>query len=99
MENLLATDDHIVFARRHVTRCMGSHRLFEAAPDTITDNRIADFLRDGEADAGRIVIAPVENFHQKKPPAALFTTPDGKKVGSLAKPWRRQKSSFAVVRQ
>lgn len=86
MENLLATDDHIVFARPHVTHCLGSHRLLEAAPDTIADDRIADFLGDGEADTGSFVIAPVENFHQKKPPAALFTTPDGQKVGSLAEP-------------
>ena len=41
---------------------------------------LPDLLGDGEADARRRLVATVQHFEQKKPPAALFTTPDGQKL-------------------
>lgn len=55
-------------------------------PDTVADNRIADLLGDGVADARRQAVAAVENFNEKKPPASLFTTTDGQEFRALQKP-------------
>ena len=78
---------------------MGAYRLFQAAANAIAHNRIANFLGDREADAWCIFGSSIENFHEEKPPAALFTPPDGQKLSSLAKPQRRRKFSFAGSRQ
>ena len=62
---------------------MHAHSLSEPPPDAVADNRIADLLGDGVADTRRSAVAAVENFDQKKPPAALFTTADGQESARL----------------
>jgi hypothetical protein len=78
---------------------MDANRLFEAAANAVADNRIAYLFGDRETDARCIGCATVQNFHEEKPPATFFTTPDGQKLSSLAKPQRRRKFSLAGSRQ
>jgi hypothetical protein len=85
-EYFLAPDDDIVVARRHVTGGIGTHGLFQPPPYAIADHGIADLLGHGVADARAPAVAPVEDFNEKKPPTALFATPDSQEFCALQKP-------------
>jgi hypothetical protein len=65
---------------------MRAHGLSQPTADAIANDGIADFLGDGIADTRRIAVAAVEDFNDKKPPAALFATPDGQEFRAFQKP-------------
>ena len=44
------------------------------------------FLVTVKPTRGGAAVAAVQHFQQEKPPAALFTAPDGQKLAALAKP-------------
>lgn len=65
---------------------MRANGLLEASPDAVADDGVADFLSDGIADAWRSIVATLQHFNEKKPPAALFTAPDGQEFRAFQKP-------------
>src|SRR5437773_7426026 len=71
-EYVLAPDDHIVIAWRHVTCSMNAQRLLEAAPDAVALDRISRLFGDGEADARRRLVAAGQDFEQEHPAAPLL---------------------------
>ncbi len=52
------SDQYIVVSRPHSHRCGPLYNLAQAPTNTISLNRITDFLRYGEADPHRPAIAP-----------------------------------------
>jgi hypothetical protein len=85
-KHIFAPDDDIVIARLHVTRGMRAHGFSQPPPDAVADDCVADLLGDRVADARRLCVAAVQNLDEKKPPAALFATPDGQEFRALQKP-------------
>ena len=71
----------------------------EPTPDAVALHSIAGLLGDGEADARLPAIIAVRHFQQEKPPAALFTTPDGQELRAFAKPLRSNAPGLAGFRQ
>src|SRR5690606_13429416 len=60
---------------------------------------VADLSGDGEADARSVAITALQHFQKEKPPAALFTTPDGQELRPLAQPRRSGLPGLAGFRQ
>jgi hypothetical protein len=98
-QKFLAPDDHIVVAGLHVTCSKNAHGLLQPPANAVAHDGVADLFGDREADARRGIVATVENFNEKQPPAALFTTPDGQKFRPLAKPRWRGLQGLAGCRQ
>src|SRR5919198_765928 len=76
-KHVLAPDDHIVIARRHVTCSMNAQRLPEAAPDPVTLDRVSGFFGDGEADARGRLVATGQHLEQEHPTAPLLAVAHG----------------------
>ena len=78
---------------------MNADSFFQPPAHAVADDGISDLLSDRETNARWRRIAPVEHFHEKKPPAALFTSPDGQKFRPLAEPPGGGPQGFADFRQ
>ena len=63
---------------------MGPDGLFQASPDAVAHDGVADLLGDGEADARLRLIAAIQHLNEKKPSAPLFTAADGQEFLSLS---------------
>src|SRR5919109_1011316 len=104
-EHVLAPDDHIVIARRHVTRGVDAQRLFEAPANAVPFDGISGLFSDREADAWRILVATRQHFEQEQPPAPFLAAADCHELVTLSEPpeldagWPGDIRQFSSFRQ
>src|SRR5262245_59242005 len=98
-EHVLAPDDHIVIAWRHVTCSMNAQRLLEAAADAVALDRVSGLFGDGEADARRRVVAALEHLEQEQASAPFLAFAHGDEFAAPGQAAQLRCGEPAVVRQ